>query len=212
MWISVQNRVVQMILFAKMTNARGNFRCPRSLARKAILDIAKKSSSDDACNTDFPIAYNVSVDLEHEEECNFKKNPKTYALASPQSPTPSDGTLTPAILLDSGASHHVAGDAGILTDLHDPPARSTVVVADGFGLPVHKVGVIQTPDIRIPDVYFVPGLRVNLISVRQLAKSRVVTTFYENHAELWREGEQVGGAIADNDTSLYRLVFFTPWA
>lgn len=147
------------------------------------------------------------------EEYNFK-NPKTHALASPTDASSSCSTGTPAraILLDSGATHHVVGDAGILTDLHDPPAGSTVIVADGFQLPVEKAGVIQTPDIRIPDVYFVPGLQVNLVSVRQLAKIKVVTTFYENHAELWREGEQVGGAIADNDTSLYRLCFFKPSA
>ncbi|CAO1940378.1 unnamed protein product [Urochloa humidicola] len=143
-----------------------------------------------------------------EHQCRLK-NQDTYALVTSQSPTPGGGDWTPAFWLDSGASHHVVADARVLCNLRDPPVGTAVRVADGFRLLVTKVGDIQTEDFKIPDVYLVPGLQVNLISVRQLAKSKIIQTFYENHVELWQEGELVGGAIADDETSLYRLHHLT---
>jgi hypothetical protein len=97
------------------------------------------------------------------------------------------------------------GDARILCNFRDPSAGTAVRLADDFRLLVTKVGDIQSANIQIPDVYLVPRLQTNVISVRQLAKSKIIPTFYENHAELWRQGELVGGAIADEETSLYRL-------
>ncbi|KAL6654640.1 hypothetical protein ACP70R_008105 [Stipagrostis hirtigluma subsp. patula] len=123
--------------------------------------------------------------------------------------TSSPGTMNPVLWLDSGAGHHVVCDARFLHNPRNPPAGATVIVADGTKLPVTMVGDIQTPHIRIQEVSYVPGLKDNLISVRQLARSGIVTTFYDNYAELWREGKKVGCAFADanNTTSLYRLNF-----
>ncbi|XP_066308158.1 uncharacterized protein [Miscanthus floridulus] len=118
-------------------------------------------------------------------------------------------SLVLVLWLDSGATHHAVGDARILCNLRDPPAGTAVRAADGVRLLVHKIGDIHTQYIKIQDVYLVPGLQENLISVRQLAKHKIVTTFYENYAELCLEGKQVGGAIADSVTSLYRLRYLT---
>jgi len=125
----------------------------------------------------------------------------------------SEQPMPPLLLilwLDSGATHHAVGDARILCNLRDPPAGTAVRAADGVRLLVHKIGDILTQCIKIQDVYLVLGLQENLISVRQLAKDKkIVTIFYENYAELWREGKMVGGAIADNVTSLYQLRYLT---
>ncbi|AQK69271.1 hypothetical protein ZEAMMB73_Zm00001d015669 [Zea mays] len=128
-------------------------------------------------------------------------------LASDEGSSSSTSTSPPLLWLDSGASHHAVGDARILCNFQDPSAATAVRLADDFRLLVTKVGDIQSANIQIPDVYLVPRLQTNVISVRQLAKSKIIPTFYENHTELWRQGELVSGAIADEETSLYRLYY-----
>lgn len=150
----------------------------------------------------------VQAQGQEEQQCKVK-NLDTYALATTatQAQTPGDGNRTPALWLDSGAGHHCVGDASVLCNLRDPPAGIEVTVADGFQLPVTKIGDIRSENFQIQDVYLVPGLQLNVISVHQLAKCKIFSTFYENHAELCRQGEQVGGAIVDDDTSIYRLYY-----
>ncbi|KAL6908153.1 hypothetical protein ACP4OV_002323 [Aristida adscensionis] len=58
---------------------------------------------------------------------------------------------------------HSVKDAGILCNAKDPPSERAVIAADGARMAVTKVGDIQTPHIKIEDVYLVPGLHVNLI-------------------------------------------------
>lgn len=149
---------------------------------------------------------NVQAQEQEEKQCKVK-NLDTYALATTEAQTLGDGNGMPALWLDSGAGHHAVGDASVLCNLRDPPAGTAVRMADGFRLPVIKIGDIRTDIFQIPDVYLVPGLEMNVISVRQLAKCKIFPTFYENHADLCRDGEQVGGAIVDDNASIYRLYY-----
>ncbi|CAO1940383.1 unnamed protein product [Urochloa humidicola] len=199
---SVRHPVVQMMLLAEDTFAH-----PRPVVAKAILHIMKKLSSI-SCATEAPYVSQagwVTLKQHTAKSCNGE----AYALATAPLRTPGHGYWIPVLWLDSGAAHHVVGDARILTNLRYPPAGSaeTIVVADGSELPVVMVGDIWTEHFQIEDVYLVPGLEMNLVSVRQLARRQIFSTFCENHADLKRGHEQVGGAIADDGTSLYRLHF-----
>ncbi|CAO2142777.1 unnamed protein product [Urochloa humidicola] len=204
---SVRHPVVQMMLLDTSFSYGDSFGRPSSLVAKAIIHIIKKLRSI-SCATDVSSVFQAGW-VAPKKHTAKSSNREACALAVAPSLTPGHGNWTPVLWLDSGAAHHVVGDARILINLRDPPAGSAeaVIVADGFNLPVVKVGDIWTERFRIEDVYLVPGLQMNLVSVRQLARRRIFSTFRENHADLKRGHEQVGGAIADEDTSLYRLHF-----
>lgn len=86
----------------------------------------------------------VKVQAQEQEEHQCKlKNPDTYAIATTEAPTPGDGNRTPLLWLDSGAGHHAVGDASVLCNLRDPPAGTAVIMADGFRLPVTKIGTYR---------------------------------------------------------------------
>eukprot|EP00963_Diacronema_lutheri_P010375 scaffold1042_cov345-Pavlova_lutheri.AAC.4 len=74
-------------------------------------------------------------------------------------------------IIDSGASHHMTGDPGLLeqgtTDLH----VSDIVTADGTVLSSRLKGTVHITapggtNIRLLNVLFIPGLAHNLISVK----------------------------------------------
>jgi len=109
------------------------------------------------------------------------------------------------LALDSGATMHMVRDPRFLCKLRGLPSPIPIEVADGNLLFATAIGDIETQDIVLPDVHLVPRLKINLASVRQLAFSDILTTFGKNSAELFKDGERVGGAVADGD--LYRLRF-----
>lgn len=199
-FISVHHPVVQMVLFAEVTS--NSFYCWRPMVPRGITDLIEKSSSD-KCIDAVQIVYKAGW-----ADARDGLAPVTYAVAPvTQARTAGGGNQTPALWLDSGAGHHCVGDASVLCNLRDPPAGTAVKLADGFQHPVTKIGDIRTDIFQISDVYLVPGLQMNVISVRQLAKCKIFSTFYENHADLCRDGERVGGAIVDDNASIYRLYY-----
>jgi hypothetical protein len=98
-------------------------------------------------------------------------------------------------LLDSGASHHLAGHPN---DLHDvqvvsPPVFSIVAVADGRTVSITTMGNLHTQvvvkvakgrdtyrKLIVPNVYHVPGLAVTLSSVSQFTRAGYVIEFSRN--------------------------------
>ncbi|CAN6363690.1 unnamed protein product [Urochloa humidicola] len=107
--------------------------------------------------------------------------------------------------LDSAATINMVRDFGFVREIRRLSLPIRIEVADGFELFATAIGSIDTEFIKLEDVYVVPGLKMNLVSVHQLASNDIFTTFRKNSAELYKEGERVGGAIADG--GLYKLRF-----
>jgi hypothetical protein len=109
--------------------------------------------------------------------------------------------------LDSGASIHVVGDPRLLSNLRDAPAG----MADGNTLPITKIGdITMIAGFRIPGVYLAPGLKFDLISVRELTRNRICTWFDGDRAMLYAGRQLVGEAVAPQDKySLYVLQFLS---
>jgi hypothetical protein len=71
--------------------------------------------------------------------------------------------------LDSAYCNHMT-DNPHLTSAHTPPVLPTITTADGFAMTVSHVGSISTPNLSISDVFYVPKLHLNLLSVGQLTE------------------------------------------
>jgi hypothetical protein len=71
---------------------------------------------------------------------------------------------------DSGASYHTTADAGILssTSPAHPSLPSSIIVGNGFALPVTSIGDTVLPGtFRLTNVRVAPHIIQNLLSVRQ---------------------------------------------
>uniref|UniRef100_A0A2N9HM25 Integrase catalytic domain-containing protein n=1 Tax=Fagus sylvatica TaxID=28930 RepID=A0A2N9HM25_FAGSY len=82
-------------------------------------------------------------------------------------------SVTPGIssewFLDSACCNHMT-DNPHLTSAHTPPILPTITTADGSAMTVSHVGSISTPNLSVSDVFCVPKLHLNLLSVGQLTE------------------------------------------
>ncbi|CAI7748607.1 unnamed protein product [Closterium sp. NIES-53] len=93
-----------------------------------------------------------------------------------------DETNTPrdAWFLDTGATQHMMHSASFLTNVGAPRDVTRVVFGNDKSLPVVGVGstrlIVDGGPVDITNVLHVPGLKVNLLSVTELAKKGVKVT------------------------------------
>uniref|UniRef100_A0A2N9HRP8 Integrase catalytic domain-containing protein n=1 Tax=Fagus sylvatica TaxID=28930 RepID=A0A2N9HRP8_FAGSY len=77
-------------------------------------------------------------------------------------------SVTPGIssewFLDSACCNHMT-DNPHLTSAHTPPVLPTITTADGSTMTVSHVGSISTPNLSVSDVFCVPKLHLNLLSI-----------------------------------------------
>jgi hypothetical protein len=82
-------------------------------------------------------------------------------------------SVTPGIsskwFLDSACCNHMT-DNPHLTSAHTPPILPTITTADSSAMTVSHVGSISTPNLSVFDVFCVPKLHLNLLSVGQITK------------------------------------------
>uniref|UniRef100_A0A2N9H472 Integrase catalytic domain-containing protein n=1 Tax=Fagus sylvatica TaxID=28930 RepID=A0A2N9H472_FAGSY len=69
--------------------------------------------------------------------------------------------------LSSSASNSALS---VTPSAHTPPVLPTITTADGSAMTVSHVGSISTPNLSISDVFCVPKLHLNLLSVGQLTE------------------------------------------
>nr|TKW01324.1 hypothetical protein SEVIR_8G172300v2 [Setaria viridis] len=69
----------------------------------------------------------------------------------------------------SYATNHMTGDRTLISNLV-PVSNQVVHAADGEGMQVCGRGSVITETVVLPDVWFVPGLTMNLVSVGQLTE------------------------------------------
>lgn len=72
-------------------------------------------------------------------------------------------------ILDSGASHHMSPHLPSFASL-SPGSPVSVMSASSTSMPVEGVGSVVTPHVSLSDVYYIPTLALNLVSVSQLCK------------------------------------------
>jgi transposase InsO family protein len=70
-------------------------------------------------------------------------------------------------VLDSGASHHMSPDSSSFTSVSHL-SFIPVMTADGTPMPLAGVGSVVTPHLSLPNVYLIPQLKLNLVSVGQI--------------------------------------------
>ena len=94
--------------------------------------------------------------------------------------------VDPAWYLDSGATNHVAQDAGILSKYSTYHGLEKLHVRNGIGMPIYNVGfaavkTMTTIPIYLNHVLHVPTITKNIITVSKLhADNNVFIEFY-NH-------------------------------
>uniref|UniRef100_A0A2N9HQD7 Integrase catalytic domain-containing protein n=1 Tax=Fagus sylvatica TaxID=28930 RepID=A0A2N9HQD7_FAGSY len=84
-------------------------------------------------------------------------------------PTYSIADLQALFKSDSACCNHMT-DNPHLTSAHTPPVLPTITTADGSAMTVSHVGSISTPNLSVSDVFCVPKLHLNLLSVGQLTE------------------------------------------
>ncbi|CAI5457543.1 unnamed protein product [Closterium sp. Yama58-4] len=120
-----------------------------------------------------------------------------------------DGTNTPndAWFLDTGATQHMTHSASFLTNVGAPGDVTRVVFGNGKSLPVVGVGstrlIVDGGPVDITNVLHVPGLKVNLLSVTQLAKKDVKVTIDGATMNLFWKGKQFAQGVLNGE--LYQL-------
>uniref|UniRef100_A0A2N9EY92 Reverse transcriptase Ty1/copia-type domain-containing protein n=1 Tax=Fagus sylvatica TaxID=28930 RepID=A0A2N9EY92_FAGSY len=82
-------------------------------------------------------------------------------------------SVTPGIssewFLDSACCNHMTDNPHLIS-AHTPPVLPTITTADGSTMTVSHVGSISTPNLSVSDVFCVPKLHLNLLSVGQLTE------------------------------------------
>ncbi|KAK3002472.1 hypothetical protein RJ639_022112 [Escallonia herrerae] len=80
-------------------------------------------------------------------------------------------------IIDLGYSHHVTGNDTLFSEVHEHHGDRVIVTADNSTHPIAKEGVVKidvandTSSVKLHDVYHVPGLTKNLVSVPQITDS-----------------------------------------
>ncbi|CAI7782932.1 unnamed protein product, partial [Closterium sp. NIES-54] len=120
-----------------------------------------------------------------------------------------DGTNTPSDtwFLDTGATQHMTHSASFLTNVGAPGDVKHVVFGNIKSLPVVGVGstrlIVDGGPVDITNVLHVPGLKVNLLSVTQLAKKDVKLTIDGANMNLFWKGKQFAQGVLNGE--LYQL-------
>ena len=95
-------------------------------------------------------------------------------------------------IVDSGCSNHMTGDKEKLQNLSQYKGARMVVTADNSRLPIAHVGkTVITPrynsnQVPLQDVYHVPGMKKNLLSVAQLTSSGHYVLFGPENVKVYR--------------------------
>ena len=102
--------------------------------------------------------------------------------------------LQNAWVMDSGASKHMTGERSLLKQIKNS-LPLTVILADGSGLTTSTIGTahlkIGDRPIYLEEVYLVPGLQSNLLSVAKISEKGFEVIFKEKEAILKKGTEQV---------------------
>jgi transposase InsO family protein len=103
------------------------------------------------------------------------------------------GTSSPW-LFDSACCNHMTPHPTSSTTSVPSPHSSLIRIADGSIMTVKNIGTINTPSLSVPDVFHVPELSFNLLSVGQLCELgyKLVFDFSGVHVQDPRTSQTIG--------------------
>jgi len=106
-----------------------------------------------------------------------------HAVSSIKGSTPSDllGISSSIWILDSGASNHMSYDRKSFLSLNPTSSISTLTV-DGTPMSLEGIGSVSTSKLSLSNVYYIPNLTLNLVSVSQLCDYGYSITFSSTRA------------------------------
>ncbi|KAJ0040751.1 hypothetical protein Pint_27243 [Pistacia integerrima] len=95
-------------------------------------------------------------------------------------------------IIDSGCSHHVTGNDTLFSEMRQHHGERVIVTVDNSTYPIAKEGVVtidvaddtRTSSVKLNDVYHVPGLKKNLVSVSQITDSGKYVLFGPNDVKV----------------------------
>ena len=151
--------------------------CAGILQRSAALIASESVPSSDAASFD-PVSLTTPTYNIADLQALFSQ---VQVLSSNASNTAL--SVTPGIssewFLDSACCNHMM-DNPHLTSAHTPPVLPTITTADGSAMIVSHVGSISTPNLSVFDVFCIPKLHFNLLSVGQLTELGL-NLFFSSH-------------------------------
>lgn len=80
------------------------------------------------------------------------------------------GKTSPTWIVSSAAPRHATGNRALLSDLVTKHGDMFVHAVDEMPMPVVAHGTAITDEINLPNVWLVPGLTANLVSICQLVE------------------------------------------
>ncbi|KAL0371749.1 UNVERIFIED_CONTAM: Retrovirus-related Pol polyprotein from transposon TNT 1-94 [Sesamum calycinum] len=92
-------------------------------------------------------------------------------------------------IIDSDCSHHVTENDSLLLELHQHNGERVIAATDNSTNPVAKEKVVEISSsnmkpVKLNDVFHVPGLKENLVSVSQLTSSEKHVLFGPNDVKI----------------------------
>ncbi|KAI8440645.1 hypothetical protein MSG28_001854 [Choristoneura fumiferana] len=111
--------------------------------------------------------------------------------------------------IDSGASTHMCNNKDLFHKLNKCNSHHKITIANDTQLQCEGVGEIElnTAVRKINDVYFVPKLSANLLSVSKLVQMGLTVTFNREGCFIFRECRVLGQPVASatNNRGIYKL-------
>ena len=86
---------------------------------------------------------------------------------------------SPTLLLDSSCCNHMSSSSNVIPS-HTPSSLPTIYTANGSSMHVSHQGTISTPNLSVSNVYHIPQLTHNLLSIGQLTELGFSLTFSSN--------------------------------
>ncbi|KAK3027521.1 hypothetical protein RJ639_040236 [Escallonia herrerae] len=104
-------------------------------------------------------------------------------------------------IIDSGCSHHVTGNDTLFSEVHEHHRDQVIVTVDNSTHPVAKEGVVtinvanDISSVKLHDVYHVPSLTKNLVSVPQITDSGKYVLFGPKDVKVLDNVKEISGAV-----------------
>ena len=109
-----------------------------------------------------------------------------------------DISIAHTVIVDTGASHHIANDAGLfehLSFLDDSAERRYVTTGGGEKHVVVGTGIVSLHGdqgiVKLMNVLYVPSVAVNVVSVSKLTEAGGSATFTNGKCECWLDNARV---------------------
>jgi hypothetical protein len=139
-------------------------------------------------------------------QSNFVASSSTATLVQKGTPTACLATQEPWVI-DSGATDHMTGNSGLLSNLEHPSNPPNVTLADGSTTNVSGFGTANlNSSLSLYPVLYVPKFPLSLMSVSKLTKLlHCAATFLPTHCtfQYLMMGRKIGGGYEAN--GLYYL-------